>query len=51
MDFITFGTKTRLRVPVLQKMMNAEMMMNEAVRSSLSTKLTAAPNTHMIVTL
>ena len=48
---LTFGTKTRQRVPVVQKMMKMEMSMKEAFCSSFRTKLTATPKTHMMATL
>ena len=48
---LTFGTKTRQRVPVVQKMIKTAMMIKDAFWSSLSTKLMAAPSTHMITTL
>jgi len=47
----TFGTNTRQRVPVVQKMMKIEMMIKEAFCSSFKTKLTATPSTHMMATL
>ena len=48
---VTFGTKTRQSVRVVQNMMNTEMMTNEAVCSSFSTKVTATPRMHMMATL
>ena len=48
---VTFGTKTRQSVRVVQNMMNTEMMTKEAVCSSFSTKVTATPRMHMMATL
>ena len=48
---LTFGTKTRHKVPVVQKMMKIAIRTNDAFNSSLKTKLTATPKTHMTATL
>ena len=38
-------------LPVVQKMINIAIMINEALSSSLRTKLTATPSIHMMATL
>lgn len=47
----TFGTNTKHNVPVVQKIMNTDMMTNDASCLSDKTKLMAAPITHIITTL
>ena len=49
--YVTFGTKTKQSVRVVQKIMNTEMMTKEAVCSSFKTKVTATPRIHMMATL
>jgi len=47
----TLGIKTRQRVAVLQNIMNTANIINMASCLSVSTKLIAAPVTHIITTL
>ena len=48
---VTLGTKTRQRVPVVQKTIKIDMMTYETSCSSSRMKETAPPITHMITTL
>lgn len=48
---LTFGTKTKHKVIVVQNIINKPMMMKAALGWSLMTKDTAAPHTHIITTL
>lgn len=47
----TFGTNTKQRVPVVQKIMKSEIKIKTASRRSAKTKAIAAPIMHIISTL